>query len=150
MAFLASNLVPVQAYARAKGIALSAQVASETWIAEATADAGMSSDRLMDCLATLRRWVTDLNTLKTTPGIAAYAQEQESDPTYDVAAEFTALVDTIQSAGTYLAGVLPQDANGYLLLWTMDGAGQRTPRMFTAAQMAPFVPYLQAISDAVA
>lgn len=80
-------------------------------------------------------------------GIAAYAQAQEGDETYDVVAEFNALVSAINTAGATLLTGLPT-SGGYVLMeqWSANGF---TEREFTPAQTASLRTDLQAIVDSI-
>lgn len=97
MAFKASNVVPQEAYRIVKQAAVNLKANLQT--ANATMAAGVVG---VPYLRALYERLADTNAqfdaLKTTPGLAAYAQAQEDDPAYDVVAEFTAMQTAIVAA----------------------------------------------------
>ena len=84
-----------------------------------------------------------------TPGIAAYAQAQENDPAYDVAAEYTTMRNAMVSARDQLISMFPKDANGFLLYQTLNANGTVSARTFTAAQLAPIVTLLNNVAATI-
>lgn len=88
-----------------------------------------------------------LQAASAVPGLAAYAQAQEGDETYDVVAEFNTLVSAINTAGATLLTGLPT-SGGYVLMeqWSANGF---TEREFTPAQTASLRIGLQAIVDSI-
>lgn len=83
--------------------------------------------------------VNTLNTAKTIPGIAAYAQAQLNDPALDVAAEFTAVVDAIETLRVWIVANFPVGAGGALLYHTLnESTGELVNMQFTIAQLATF------------
>ena len=148
MAFLASNLIPQDAYQRAKQLAWGLRSVASAAIAETAG--GSNADRLVLLLAHLRSLQAQLVDIADTPGIAAYARDQEGDAEYDVAAEFTALLAALDDVGDWIAAAMPKDGSGYLLLWTLDAAtGNRVPRTFTGTQLGALGTKLQTLVDAV-
>lgn len=148
MAFLASNLIPQSAYQQAKQTALNLRTLAVEAITLTAA--GSDAERLLGLLVRLRATQSALTQLATTPGIAAYAQEQEGDAQYDVAAEFTAMLATLDDTADWIAAAMPKDGSGYLLLWTLDvDTGNRVPRTFTGTQLATLGTKLQSIVNAV-
>ena len=80
-----------------------------------------------------------LNTAKTIPGIAAYAQAQLNDPALDVAAEFTAVVDAIETLRVWIVANFPVGTGGALLYHTLnESTGELVNMQFTVAQLATF------------
>jgi hypothetical protein len=78
------------------------------------------------------------------PGIGAYAQQQEGDPLYDVAAKFTAMTTEINDTINWIIGAIPTGTGGLVLLetWTTSGVSVRT---FTTAQTAGLRTELDAL-----
>lgn len=77
------------------------------------------------------------------PGIATYAEAQEGDPTYDVAAEFNAMTAAIDDAITWILAAVPV-SGGFVLMeqWTAGGVSVRT---FSTAQTAGLRAELDAL-----
>lgn len=147
MAFPASSIVPAKGYIRAKEIARTVDLKCAERIDLLAADIDADS---------IWSWYTDLYTVRAAlleiaaiPNIAAYATEQEDDPTLDIVAEFNAMVAAIEAAATWIYQALPRDANGYVLIHKTTTAGELVPRVFAPAATAPLVPLLQAIVDAI-
>ena len=77
------------------------------------------------------------NTAKATPGIVQYAQDQFNDPTLDVTAEYTAMLDAATSMATWVVNNFPTDATTDALLMQKFGVGGvAEPLVFTTAQLA--------------
>lgn len=79
--------------------------------------------------------INQLNTLKTTPGLGAYAREQKNDPLIDVVAEFNAVLAAMQAVVDEIVATFPTDGSGYLLRekW---GATDTDPRVFSAGALS--------------
>jgi hypothetical protein len=106
MAFKASNIVPQDAYAILKRGAVQLKVNLQginSRLAASNADYAF----LQDIYLTLKRYQTQATTLAATPGIVAYAKDQEDDQTYDVVAEFNTMTATITSALGWLDANVP-------------------------------------------
>lgn len=78
-------------------------------------------------------------------GMAAFAQAQEDDPAYDVAAEFTAMKAAVDDALSTLVGAMPQDGDGYVLDRTMDAQGNVAARALTQSQITGMQNKLDAV-----
>lgn len=76
--------------------------------------------------------------------LAAYAREQENDPTYDVVADFTAWKNSLFAIRDHILTTFPKDANGFLLFLTFNADGSTATRNFTAAQCAQLASLIDA------
>jgi hypothetical protein len=148
MTFRALNTLPDKAFTEAKSLAASIRSQAQQAATDFTST-GADADRILSLIRRLIGARKRFNELKTTPGLAAHAQEQENDPTYDVAAEFTAMLATLQAAEDALIAAIPRDGSGYLLLQTMNAQGDLGPRQFTPAQLNSIVPLFVAIVDSI-
>ena len=99
---------------------------------DAMAAGPVSSILVLDLHADLKAGLDRLNALKATPGIGAYAQDQFSDPAYDIAAEFNGMTAAIAAVLTQIEGDFPADASGWLLERQFN-AGQLQMRTFATA-----------------
>lgn len=108
MAFKASNSVPAAAYRIVKGAAAQLKVNLQA-INTQLAASGADYDYLRDIYRTLARADAQFANLQTTPGLAQYAKDQENDQAYDVAAEFTAMRNTISAATAWMDTNVPTD-----------------------------------------
>jgi hypothetical protein len=81
---------------------------------------------------------TKLQAAASVSGIAAYAQEQIGDPTFDVVASFTDMMSGINGVIAWIITNFPKDGNGFLLAktFTVDNSGRTQDRTFTPAQTA--------------
>jgi hypothetical protein len=97
-----------------------------------------ASDILDGLLQTLVIGKATLMAASGTPGIGAYASEQYADvPGYNVATEFTAMMDEINTTITFLVQNYPKDADGNLkkLSFNADNSGNLVSfSAFTAPQ----------------
>ena len=79
------------------------------------------------------------------PGIAAYAQAQFNDATYDVATEFTNMVNTINAVVNWVVTNFPKDTGGFAQAYTLTADGSRTATVFTPAQTAGLTAAINAV-----
>lgn len=82
--------------------------------------------------------------IAATPGIGQYAKDQYNDDTYDVAAEFTAMVNAITAVGTWINTNFPKDAGGYILKDQLTASGVDV-RTFSTASLATFRTQLDSL-----
>lgn len=113
-------------------------------------DTPTSTYKLLEILSTLRQARQLLDDAAATPGLAAYAINEQNDPTYDVAAEYSALRAVIQDAITWMATNFPRNAAGtFILAETMGVDGDVTPHYFMLADLGDLPTRLQAIVNAI-
>lgn len=81
---------------------------------------------------------TSLLKSSTTPGIAAYAQNQINNPTLDVVTEFNTMMAAIDSTIGWIIANFPKDVNGFLLYttWSLDNSGKTADRLLSVAETA--------------
>ncbi len=147
MPFKATNILPAEGYDRGKKVAIQTRQLAQNRSAEW--QAGANSFQVVAALDNLRTLRAELNSVRSVPGIATYARVQEDDVTYDVVAEFNALVAAIDTAIASISTTLPKDGGGFLLLETIAADGTRTPRTFTPGQLNTIRGNLDAIVAAV-
>lgn len=146
MAFRASNVVPQRAYEQVKQAAVNLKGTLQN------ANSVMSSESVgYDFLYRVQQALSNanaqFNALKTAPGLSDYAQSQENDPAYDVAAEFTAMQGAIASALTWM------DTNVPTSVTVASPSGWSTPNVitntFAPAATAGFRATLQSVIDTI-
>ena len=150
MAFRATNILLSKAYQLAKQNAAGIKTYSTGAVSRLAG--GGTSDDVLNVLIQLISYRRNLTNIRNTPGIANYAQTQEDDPAYDVAAEFTALLALIQTGIDLIVNTFPtQNVGGteYMLAYTLNPDGSQTPRAFTAASLAALRTNLSNIASAV-
>ena len=145
MAFKASNIIPEQGYTQAKRSVLNLQRYCQA--KSSNLDIGIDANDLLGILATLKQASIDLTAFKAITGIAAYAIEQEVDVSYDVVAEFNALIAFVDAAVTNISTAIPE-AGGFLQIISLTGSDV-VWREFTPAQLSVVKTNLDAISNAV-
>jgi len=147
MAFRATNITPDDAYKRVRGTARNVKTNCTAFVAQMAAS-GATYTLLRDVYLFLKTADSQFATLSATPGIAAYAKQQEDDVDYNVAAEFTTLRNTISSVLTWLNANVPTSVTATAPTdWTQDGPLIAT--QFTVEQTAPLRTRLQACADAI-
>lgn len=146
MAFKASNVVPQDAYQVVKRAAVQLKINLQSQKAQ-LASSGADYQFLQDIYLTLTRANNQFNTLKTTPGLAAYAKDQENDPAYDVVAEFTAMQNAIGACTAWMDANVPTSVTAKSPA-NWDG-GVIISNTFTAGQTAGLQAALQGVIDAI-
>jgi hypothetical protein len=146
MTFRASSQTLDDALKAAKRDAWALRVAVLDYAA-AFATGGTATD-VLNCHRRLVVAISSLTAVAATPGLAQYAQAQEGDATYDVAAEFTAMLGAAVAARDWIEANFPA-AGGYLQANSFVGHAV-TPRPFTAGQLAGLVTVLNAVATTIA
>ena len=148
MAFRATNVIPQLAYQQVRNLARNVKVNCAAFVSQMAAS-GATYTLLRDIYVFLKSADAQFDALAATPGLALYAQQQENDPTYDVAAEFTAMRATIATALSWMATNVPTSVTAVAPAeWTQNGPLIATT--FTSAQTAPLRTLLQSVADSIA
>jgi hypothetical protein len=107
-------------------------------------------DQVLALAVNLREWRIGLAAARDVPGVGQYARDQYADQTYDVAAEFTAMLAAIDAVITEIHASFPVDnTGGEVKERVLNADGSITMRTFTAAQLATLVTRLQTLDAAV-
>lgn len=136
--------------ARALLSAQSTAAALKTYVAgvrAACAAGSVSANLLVELHLRLIADKASLQANAAVSGIAAYAQAQYSDPAYDVAAEFTSMVNAITGVINWIVANFPA-SGGYIQKDQISAAGI-TVRSFTSAQTAGLVTQLDSLTSAI-
>lgn len=147
MAFRASNVIPAKEYEKAKTIAISLK--SYCQRQAQTFASGANSDEIIRTVKTLNDLKSQLQATASTPGIANYATEQENDGTYNVATEFTSLINSIDAAISEIVTALPKDTDDYLLVTKINPDGSLDFRTFASGAMNTLRTLLNNIVNAI-
>ena len=105
--------------------------------AQANLAAGnISANAVISVLTHMTGSIAVFDLISAIPGLAAYAQNEENDGGYDVAAEFTAM--RIEAIGTrdWILTNFPTAASGEIIKDTLQSDGSITVRQFTPAETA--------------
>lgn len=147
MTFKASNQTTSDAYANIKRQAAATKqymTAQATAMQAATVEAWVPLaiiQHLRDVIAMMDGWAA-------TPGLVDYAKAQENAPTYDVAAEYSAMRTAMVSARDTLVSMFPT-SGGYMAYQTLGATGAITVRTFTSAQLAAVVTQCQTVAATI-
>jgi len=133
MAFLATNQLPADAYEKAKRQAVQLKNLAVSRSTEFAS--GAAANVILATADNITAMRDNLNTYKAVPGIAAYAADQEDDPLYDVAAEFTAMIAAADAVIANIGTTMPTDGT-YSLIVTVETDATLTWRTFTGVQLA--------------
>lgn len=117
--------------------------------ATAMAAANTPATTVFDLLIRAKQTIARFNTLKSTPGLAEYAKAQNDDPTYEVGAEFAAMLVALTLLASQIESDFPKDGNGFLLAQTFGASGP-VDRAFTPAQTAAIRNRLNAVVASIA
>lgn len=147
MAFRASNKTPVVVYERLKSTALNLKTYTNNRIT-AIQSQGLDADELENLYETVLQFKNTLSELSSVNGLAAYASDQEADPTYDVVAEFQTLSANLADVADYIQGAWPKDANGYLLAHQFVN-DTLTPREFTPGELTTLVTKMELVNSSI-
>lgn len=147
MAVLASNQIPADAYAEFKRICVRVDGRCAEWTALLAAN--VDADTVWGWYRELNWAWTRINEIAAVPGIVEYAVAQEGDPAYDIVTEFGAMMAQLGAAKDWLYAAIPRDVDGYSLTHKTTTDGEVIARVYTPAESAPFIPYLDAIANAI-
>lgn len=130
MAFIASQVALGPALQQIMGLALQEKNYMAQW---ATAMAGnITAVQAQSWASNLNTVLPMMATLAATPGIQAYAQEQFGNATYDIAGNYTTMVNALTAIQSWLNANIP--ANSITI-----SNGSLVGQSFTPAQTAPLL-----------
>ena len=141
MTFKASNAVPSRAYNEIKLEALKVKDFADRVVILLSSD--FSANNLNGMITTLIHHKAKLDNLKATAGLSQYAKDQESDQSYDVVAEFAALLSLID---TVIAEIKNTPTNSLISGWGANGVIWNT---FNISATAPLKSSFQDLSNGV-
>lgn len=129
MAFNATNPLLADAYKRIREIAF--QVKNYSQSRSALFTDGATESEILATVDNLTSMRNSMQSLAATPGLSEYAKIQEDDPGYNVIAEYTAMIASINSVLDYIT------------------ANILAPRKFTSVQLVSLKADLDAIVTAI-
>ncbi len=147
MAFRATNILPERGYEKAKDHAANLRQFAQGKVVQLAS--GGNSTQILNILDSLIGYRLNLIDIQSIPGIAAYARTQEDDSTYDVVAEFTALIALIEAGINDIVTTFPVDQSNFLLAEIFNIDGTRSPRNFTSSQLSGLVTVLTSIAAGI-
>lgn len=96
----------------------------------------VSANAVITALGRMVSSIDVFDRIRVTPGIAAYAQNEENDPTYDVVAEFTAMRTEAVGSRDWILTNFPTAPTGEIIKDTLETDGNITVRQFTPVETA--------------
>lgn len=108
----------------------------------------VGSSQIVDWYILLGQSRASLASLVSTPGLAAYAKGEANSDTYDITAEWSAMVAAIDNALSWITTNFPKDGSGYLLARQFSN-GSVVDRTFAPAATAGLRTILDTISAAI-
>lgn len=106
-------------------------------------------NRIFQAMDDIRSALDVFNATAAIPGIGSYAQAQFNDPAYNVATEFTAMVNAVQGVVNWVVTNFPKDGSGFILGYKFNADGSRVPSTFTPAQTAGLRSALDSLAAAI-
>ena len=108
MAFIASQITLQKGLEEALNVANQEKSILNNWNAQLAGN--ITGIDAMNMLANLGRVLEVFNRVSILPGLAVYAQQQFGNDTYNVATEFTAMVNALTDVQTWLKTNIPANA----------------------------------------
>lgn len=148
MAFKATNYTLARGYDSLKAIA--ARLKKFAQQASTKMQAGdVDSNYLFAIVDELLADKAQMTEYSQLPGMAQYARDQEDDQTYDVVAEYNAMIAAINAAGIWIRDNFPKDVDDYLLERKFNLNVTTAPRIFTPAELTGLVTLIDAVDAAI-
>lgn len=142
MTVKATNQIPADAYELAKREMIEIKNKAQKYSTLFSSDSLFTD--VFQCLRFLDEASENLNSFKDVAGLAAYAQDQEGDGTYNPVTEFNSLIALIDDAEAWIVANIPKDGNDYILVYKI-ASNALSPRTFTIAQLSTLVTKLNSI-----
>lgn len=126
------------------------------YLAQSTATAcaagPVSANVLLQMMDTMVRAKATLNAAAAVPGMAQYAKDQYNNQSLNIATEFTAMVNAIDTAATQIAANIPKGTagqGGWMLTQKFAADGSVTVRTFSTAETAAIVTALNTLAATI-
>jgi hypothetical protein len=148
MALRATNEITSDAYIGIKRTAASLKLNVDAWIPELNAN-GADYGFIQGIYLGLVNADNKIDELKVTPGLAAYAADQEDDQAYDFQAETQATLAAITDAFTWIDTNIPITGRTLKPIPDWDGASTIVADTFSPAQTSGLQTNLQAVTDSI-
>jgi hypothetical protein len=143
----------------ASGLALALKVAQNvrgraSSLSGASLAGPLSGGQIVDFAAFLADQRLTLDTVRQMNGIGPYAQSQLGSPALDIAAEFTAMLNAIDSTIAWMLTNFPTITDGSgtylaLLSWNGSNNGRTVFRQFSTAVLAGFRVQLDSLAATI-
>lgn len=96
--------------------------------------ANVSANAVISCLVRMADSIAVWDRVSAVPGIVAYAQNEENDVLYDVAAEFTTMRTETIGVRDWILTNFPTAVSGEIIKDTLEVDGSITVRQFGSAE----------------
>lgn len=147
MAFRASNVVPDTAYKTVRTAAVQLKANCQAFVSYMAAN-DTDYDYLRNVYVRLKTANTQFTSLKSTPGLAQYAKDQEIDQNYDVVAEFNAMQSAIADVLTWMDSNVPTNVTADIPA-NWESGGSLITNTFTPAQTSALRTEINAVIAAI-
>jgi hypothetical protein len=104
----------------------------------------VGASRILSHLTFLADQKVRLQQIAALPGIGAYAQSQSDNPSLNVAAEFTAMINAMDGVRDWVMINFPA-ASGYIQAQQFQADGRTTDRQFNTASLVNYRTQLDAL-----
>lgn len=130
--------------------AVAANVKNQTAALASACGAGpVNAKIILDYASFLAAAYAQLTAFAAVPNIAAYAQTQINNPSFDVVSAFNTMMSAMQATSQWVITNFPKDGNGNILGLTFNGDGSQGWTSFTTAQTAGLVSQLGLLSNTI-
>ena len=114
-----------------------------------TASSGSTATAVLEYHSNLKSKSDRLSTLAATPGLVQYAKDQFDDQTFDVTAEFLAMMTEMQNVLDWIRANLPVSADGFVEEKKIEADDSVTPKTFLVGQTAGLRSQLNDLIDTI-
>lgn len=114
------------------------------------AAAAVTRMELLIYLNVLADALASLTAVAATPGLAAYAQQQQNDPALDIAAEFAAMRVQLIATQNWIINNFPKDSTGNAAVYSFDANKKFADVPLTAGQLTALRAQLALLSGTIA
>lgn len=135
-------------WANARGAAAAIKAQAQTML-NLIAGSSVNAQQLIAIPGYAAQWLTALNQIAALPGIAAYAQAQIGNSSFDVVGAFNTMIAAIQAVSSWITTNTPKDGSGNLLVLQFNADGSLKYSTFTSAQLSGLVTQLNALVAAI-
>lgn len=122
-----------------------AQLRQSSQALNVQASQNTGADRIVGYLGSLADARDAISAAAATPGLAAYAQAQINNNTFDLVSAFNTMVAQIDATRAWIKTNFPKDGSGNLLYQQLDANGRIVTLQFTSAQLAGLQSVLVAL-----
>jgi hypothetical protein len=136
-----------EAFTQAKNLARGVKMTAQGHIAQFANTTGR--DQVLALAVNMREWRIALAAAAAVPGVVQYAKNEYDDQNYNVAAEFTTMLNAIDAVINGIFTAFPVGSGGEVRERVLNADGSITMRTFTSGQLASLVTLLQTLDSSI-